>query len=763
MSLKKTLASFDIDTYGWYDEIPYVWAEKDSKENPTLTNIRNFSQELWGLYIKNKVSFKFVNQSEMYTDSVHHAFLNFVQHATNIVNFVHRSLMFEFYKSMVVRGFIDHATQELNSFNIAYGDRTKWAWSEEELDTWVKNEITHRTKNTKEYFELNSDTVSLGNYLLRNPDEEEVAEIVNGVMPAAAPQRFDNYQYTDAITAIGLQTLETKGVCMSIGAEGVAKYMTHVDNINSDVILNPGYRNPAAVVSECTLELWYGMCQHYSRAKILNSWPGWADIFDADDETFGPEQPEMARYVKSSSPHNSEMRRFVRGLLWNLRMPKDEHINLVPNKNFQGAYDLAKEWWPVITAASFDNFTHISTITDFLQDLWPLIGTKEKIRDKKDKTPNPIDPSGHGIKVDPRPGNKYLPTREGNKIAYNEGNVIKVDPQTAITEKEKQKETGLTIFTKPTIWSDLPTHHLGTDLMNKGNDQSLDDYKASSIQAQHTRNKISEMISGATWFVPLPPPGEYGQLQGQLDEGSLSNFAAFGDPHIFSTPPEQGRGHIAIGIVVDASGSMEYSSTKYADGNYVSYNALQEVCSFLGGFRDAISRSANITMDAYAFHSDMPARFAAKFNVHFEDTEYQYWLNAKDDKGNQTNRWSAPSSCCIMRPLHTDDDLLYTAPAGATPTAEAISAIESRLRLQHPDATRFILVLTDGAPNDKTAVRTVVNSLDTPVFCVGINTSSEELKGQYNPGHYFLIDKPEQVARIACDLVQGIGQALNNA
>ena len=116
-----------------------------------------------------------------------------------------------------------------------------------------------------------------------------------------------------------------------------------------------------------------------------------------------------------------------------------------------------------------------------------------------------------------------------------------------------------------------------------------------------------------------------------------------------------------------------------------------------------------------------------------------------------------------MRPLHTDDDLLYTAPAGATPTAEAISGMESRLRQQHPDATRFILVLTDGAPNDIQAVHTIVKSLDTPVFCVGINTSSESLKGQYNPGHYFLIESPEQVAKIACDLVQGIGQALNNA
>jgi len=760
MSLKKTLASFDIDTYGWYDEIPYVWSTKDSKENPTLTNIRNFSQELWGLYIKNRVSFKFVDQSEMYTDSVHHALLNFVQHATNIINSEHRSLVFEFYKSIIVRGFITHATQELNSFNEAYGDRTKWEWEDKELDTWVKNQITHRIRETKVYFESNTETVSLGNYLLRNPDEE-VVEIVNGT--AAMTQRFDNYTYTDAITAIGLQTLETKGICMNIGAKGVANYMSHVNNINMDTIFEPGYRNPAAVVSECTLELWYGMCQHYSRAKILNSWPGWADIFEADDETFGPEQPEMARYVKSSSPHNSEMRRFIRGLLWNLRMHKDEHINLVPNKNFQQAYDLAKKWWPLITAASFEDHTHLDGLTDFMQSLQQVISVKEKIRDKKDKTPNPIDPGGHGIKVDPRPGNKYLPTREGSKISVNEGNCIKVDPQTATTEKERTKAAGLTIFTKPTIWSALPTHYLGTDLLAKGNSISLDDYKATSLEAQHTRSKIAEMISGATWFVPLPPPGEYGQLQGQLDEGSLSNFAAFGDPHIFSTPPECGRGHIAIGIVVDASGSMESSSTRYSNGNYVSYNALQEVCSFLGGFRDAISRSANITMDSYAFHSDNPARFAAHFNVHFEDAEYQSWLTVKDENGNQVNRWSAPSSCCIMRPLHTDDDLLYTAPAGATPTAEAISAIESRLRQQYPDATRLILVLTDGAPNDVNAVRTVVNSLDTPVFCVGINTHSEALKGQYNPGHYFLIEKPEQVAQIACDLVQGIGQALNNA
>lgn len=758
MSLKKTLKAFDIDTFGWYDEVPYVWAEKDSKENPTLTNIRNFSQELWGLYIKNTTGFKFADQAEMYGASVHNAILSFVQHATNIINLEHRALTFDFYKSLVVRGHQGHATKELHSLNTAYGDRAKWEWSDEELDTWIKRELPHRIKQTEDLFKSENDTVTLGNYLLRNPDEE-VVEIVNGT--ASMTQRFDNYTYTDAITAIGLQTLETKGICLNIGVDGIANYMSHVDNINMTTILEPGYRNPAAVVSECTLELWYGMCQQYSRTKILNSWPGWADIFQADDETFGPEQKDMERFVKNSSPYSSEMRRFVRGLLWNLRMPKDQHINLVPNKNFQDAYDVAKEWWPVITAASFDNFTHIAAITDFMDNLHSVISVKEKIRTKKGKTPEPVDPDGHGIKGDgPRSDNKYLPKREGKA-----DNSIKVDPHTNGNGNQKPKEnpTPLIMFTKPTKWKDLDTDELGCDLTPVTVDMSLAGYKTESLSAQHTRVKISEMISGSTWFVPLPPPGEHGQLQGQLDEGSLSNFAAFGDPHIFSTPPEQGRGHIAIGIVVDASGSMGCSSTRYANGDFANYNALQEVCSFLGGFRDAISRSANITMDAYAYHSDMPMRYAQNPHVELEDSEYQSWLLAKDSNDHYINRWSAPGSCCIMRPLHTDDDLLYTAPAGATPTAEAISGMESRLRQQHPDATRFILVLTDGAPNDINAVRTIVNSLDTPVFCVGINTSSESLKGQYNPGHYFLIESPEQVAKIACDLVQGIGQALNNA
>ena len=756
MSLKKTLKAFDIDTFGWYDEVPYAWAEKDSKENPTLTNIRNFSQELWGLYIKNKVAFKFASYGEMYGDSVHAAFLQFNDAVYTIANPEHCDLLFDFFKNLIVRGHTGHANRELASFTASYNLRAK-TWTEEELEVWVQREIPHRIKEANEVLRSDTDTVTLGNYLLRNPDKEFESHIPD--------QRFDNYTYTDAITAIGLQTLETKGICLNIGAEGVTRYMLHVSNINETVVLEPGYRNPAAVASECTLELWYGMCQHHARAKILHSWPGWADIFEADDKTFGPLQSEMTRYVKASSPHNSEMRRFVRGLLWNLRMPKDQHVNLIPNKNFQAAYDVAKEWWPVITAASFDNSTHFSAVNDLMDELCCVISVKEKIRDKKDKTPNPIDPAGHGIKVDPRSGRKYLPERESSKIGTNAGNQIHVNPQTTKTgEKPKEKEAKLTIFTKPTAWSDLPTHHLGTNLKHKANDESLDEYKANSLKAQEaTRNKIAEMISGATWFVPLPPPGEYGQLQGQLDEGSLSNFAAFDDPHIFSTPPEQGQGHIAIGIVVDASGSMGCGCTRDIHGNYVDYNALQEVCSFLGGFRDAISRSANITMDSYAFHSDHTAQLAACHNVKFEDSEYQTWLNIKDDKGNHTNRWSGPMTCCVMRPLHTDDDLLFTAPDGGTPTAEAISAIESRLRQQHPDATRFILVLTDGAPNSSIAVREVVSSLETPVFCVGINTYSEALKGQYNPGHYFLIESPEQVAQIACDLVQGIGQALNNA
>lgn len=166
MSLKKTLAAFDIDPFGWYDEVPYVWSTKDSKENPTLTNIRNFSQELWGLYIKNRTGFKFADQAEMYTDSVHNAILSFIQHATNITKSEHRSLAFDFYKDMVVRGFVQHATKELHSLNQAYGERQVYAWDDKELDTWIRNQVTHRIKEAKEFLKTDSDTVTLGNYLL---------------------------------------------------------------------------------------------------------------------------------------------------------------------------------------------------------------------------------------------------------------------------------------------------------------------------------------------------------------------------------------------------------------------------------------------------------------------------------------------------------------------------------------------------------------------------------------------------------------------
>jgi hypothetical protein len=169
-------------------------------------------------------------------------------------------------------------------------------------------------------------------------------------------------------------------------------------------------------------------------------------------------------------------------------------------------------------------------------------------------------------------------------------------------------------------------------------------------------------------------------------------------------------------------------------------------------------------MEAFAYHSSWTAHALNNPYKETEDPDIKTRLmQTGNHKTDFINISPNERHCCVMRPLNTDNDLLYTSPTGGTPTESAIAAMESRLRVNHPDSARFILVLTDGEPDSKDAVRKVVNSLDTPVFCVGIDTNSDALKGQYNPGHYFLIESPEQVAQIACELVQGIGQALNNA
>lgn len=763
MSLKKTIAAFDIDTFGWYDETPYELFRKDSKSNAAMNNIRNFSQELWGLYIKNKTDFVFGDEADLYQNSIDNTFTEFHRTCKDVKDPWCLEAIYNRYKSYALKGWQAGASREAHAFRISYEPRAHYAYPPYSPDT-LKNYYTkwfeERNEESKKSEAQINEQVTLGNFLLQAAERPTVDTDDERDL-----QQYDNFTYTDAITAVGLEALETKGICLNVGPVGIDLYMDHHANTSNNVLNNPGFRNHEFVVSDCTVQLWYGMCQQQARAKILHKWPGWSDIFASQDETFAPETKAMAQYVKGPSPHNSELRRFCRGLSWNLRMPKDQHVNLVPSKQFQPAYDKAKELWPTIIAASFDGPSHFQAVTQLIRELSQLLSTKEKIREKKINTPNPVDTSG--LDGEPVNKDKFLNNKETNRLTADGGNSIDVDPRDPSTQgaRKEEEEHEITLFLAPTKWDQLDKTKTNCELdpVTSSSYNLLSEYELKSRVAQKfTRQKVEEVISGATWFVPLPPPSDHGQLQGQLDEGSLSNFAAFKDPHIFSTPPEQGRGHIAIGIIVDSSGSMS-SRSNWEDDKH-NYNCMQEVCSFLGGFRDAISRSPNITMEAFAYHSSWTAHALNNPNKETEDPDIKVRLMQTGKHNNDfINILPNERHCCVMRPLNTDNDLLFTSPTGGTPTASAIAAMESRLRVNHPDSARFILVLTDGEPDSKDAVRKVVNSLDTPVFCVGIDTNSDALKGQYNPGHYFLIESPEQVAQIACELVQGIGQALNNA
>jgi hypothetical protein len=252
-----------------------------------------------------------------------------------------------------------------------------------------------------------------------------------------------------------------------------------------------------------------------------------------------------------------------------------------------------------------------------------------------------------------------------------------------------------------------------------------------------------------------------------LDEGSLLNLAAFNDPRIFSIPPEAGHGQIAIAVVLDSSSSMSLNvyptEINLATHKYEpSHNVMQEALAFLAGLKDGLARASNVSLSSFAYCSGCVA----------DDSDY--FVHTKSDP-------SADSSIpvCSMRRLDTDSALLYSYPTGGTPSATAIKSASDYLFAHHPDATKIIIHLTDGAPcggvedpyhnqepfaDGISSVRHIVDNIPIPVFTVGFGfgIDAQTLRQQYNHDKWFKVESPLDAVPVACQLITGIGQCLAN-
>jgi hypothetical protein len=563
----------------------------------------------------------------------------------------------------------------------------------------------------------------------------------------------DIYTLADAITGYGLESMERDNACLNIGFDGL---MFAADALKSSN-LPPNSNNitdPRSVHADCMLDIWYAACVRDIRSKILTQWPGWHSIFEAQDSVLLPPTEEMASAVKTKSKYRSELRRFCMALAWNLNAAPDQRIPFP--KQFKSAYDLAVQAWPGILSKCRTNEDHILAISQLVHDLSRILSPHEE-KPKRSTTPR-RGSSGLGMTGTPDKDPAF------HRKQHASGDCI-IEPSKEEADPDPSDSTKVGIPPPSVFYDPMSDEQMAPVLARN---PKLREYAAKSQRLQDkVRAPIAEAISAAAWHVPAPPPTDHAQLQGVLDEGSLLNLAGFNDPRIFSTPPEAGHGQIAIAIVLDSSSSMSLNiyptEIDPATHKYeATHNVMQEALAFLAGLKDGLARASNVSLCSFAYFSGSV------------DDDSDYVVHTKSDPSADNSL-----SVCNMRRLDTESALLYSYPIGGTPSATAIKSASDYLFTHHPDATKIIIHLTDGAPcggiddpyhnqesfeDNMVSVRKIVDNIPIPVFAVGFGygVDAQTLRQQYNHDKWFKVESPLDAVPVACQLITGIGQCLAN-
>ena len=711
--LRKVIDEFDIDTHGWFDD---TTNESDPRIFNTLTKP---ASDIWSLWVKQPTEFRFSEPHSSGAQSVLSKALACREVFHELRTTYSRNPAATRDESQVIRDILRFTSYQYGVYNADCYLRFLT-----DFDDLLKN--NHKDGRP---------TVNLPNHL---------------VNPAMIKVVGDTYLLSDAITGIGLELLESASLILPplqhAGVETL--YQLNLDSQKTTPHpshLNLFSRTREAVVADCTLDIWWALQVRSVREPILLQWPGWAEIFVAQDAVTMPAADSMQSLVTKKSPHRSELRRFCMALAWNIN-PHNTRVKFPPHT--KQAYEYAISQWPSIMATTTTGGEQLSAIHRLVAHLSTLLNTDEDLASKSITLSGSNQDTLHNK---PTKNRSLARTTQKNERLHVE--------QQLSPESVGGGSPPTAVIYDPPNWSYLSNPNAFDNHARTVLDYAL---MSRNFQDKH-RKAIADQISASAWFVPNPPPLEHGNLDGVLDEGNLLRYAAFSDPTIFSVRPESGAGQIAIGVLVDSSGSM---------GQPIQNNPvtrMQAALCFVGGLRDGLSRNPNVKLHAFAFDSRNTGTTA---QTHYRPQE-QFELTTNPPPSNVRE----DACVCALRRLDSDDDLLHTMPWGGTPTSPALLTLDAHLAELHPEAQRIILILTDGAPcgiahhpytdtskphsDSPDEVRKTVSAISTPIFCVGIDVGEPVLKTQYNVGHWFSVASPMDAVKVACDLVRGIGQSLN--
>lgn len=728
---RKVLDNFDIDTSGWWKE--FDTTDENLPMGEVVHSLTKPAADIWSLWVKRNTAFQFVPPMETRTHSLIYKSQGILNIFDEIASFRRRgSNPFKHTKNPNQTP----SDEEIIRNCLIMADHGRPVYSLSMYLGEVADRVSEYTDLTK-VDEVPAPSVIIPNHLI----SQDTVNKIN-----------DNYLLTDAITGVGLEAACASHLILpQMGSAGLRTLVDLESKLTPDP--NQTVQPPQSDMlhADCTLDIWWALQVGNVRSHILSKWPGWSDIFTAQDEVTLPGAEAMQTLISTKSKLRSELRRFCMAVSWNLN-PNRERLKFPAS--MRKAYDFAVSYWPSVMALPEANGARLAGISKFVTQLFDHLDSNEE-RPKRETDRSGSDRTSlHG--------NHY---RTGRRVRGDEArtSVVAVEQRSLDGRNGGSESTNHTVpgaIVPPIDWSSALARLDSGNEHHKFHASLLRQHRDSSRRFHDKfRKEIADEISASAWFVPNPPPLEHGNLDGVLDEGNLLRYAAFSDPNIFSVSPESGAGQIALGVLIDASASMN-SHVSYKN---FSTTSMIAACGFVGGLRDGLARNPNVHMHAFTF-SGIPY-----------STPNMEPINALSS----TNIVNKDRAICLMRTLQNDDDLLFSEPEGSTPTSIAISTLNNHLAELYPDAQRVILILTDGEPgahvqdpfqqpdssrgfgDNNTEVRKVVSSIDTPVFCVGINCDDSNLSEQYNTGHWFSVDSPMGAVKVAADLVRGIGQSLN--
>jgi hypothetical protein len=352
-------------------------------------------------------------------------------------------------------------------------------------------------------------------------DPDRILEIA-ATDPARAVDYTTGRLLTQASAGEALRAAEVKWIRSAVRDSRTAEQMRSQDYPFDAGMVQTMYRNYAAA------HLAAGVAAMRGRERVLSRWPGWASFFAAAGAADAP--AGLAKFA--TDPKHDPIRRVAASIVARLNgweVPEDPTLAAAITAGENAA-----------RAARWKLGSVVADAERVMAEAAALI------------PPPPEDPKGKG----------------NGEQGEGEGDQDQDEHQTpdAIPGSEAEEMQGRD--RSASLGSDRVTQEIrptSTEVPDTGPGGL--DYTVSRLPVHPCRYNDERMRTDAApllaavrrvaWDTLRPPQFDRGQATGDLDEGAMHRLAAWQDPEVFEVREDEGRGRVAVFLLVDCSGSMQ--------------------------------------------------------------------------------------------------------------------------------------------------------------------------------------------------------------